>query len=154
MKRILIALPIFILFTIGCKPTEGEIIVLPSGFKGYIVIIFNQVTGSPSVYNDGKRVYKIPLNGILKSQFSENNNWVGLTSFYYKTITAESKLPSFIEFDKIPQSTTVGFIGSSGNANKDLAGKQRVAFTFFYVGTKSEIAGYRTEANKLDIANL
>jgi hypothetical protein len=48
---------------------EQEIIIVPRNFKGYVIIIHNQKDGMPTKYEGNKRVYEIPKNGILKTQF-------------------------------------------------------------------------------------
>ena len=46
------------LFFFGCNSADEEIIIVPKGFKGNILIIFNQASGVPAQYESGKRVYK------------------------------------------------------------------------------------------------
>ena len=65
--------PILCLLTLSansCTNTgESEIIVAPSGFTGRMLIIFNQKHGAPVEYYGNARVYQIPRDGILKTQF-------------------------------------------------------------------------------------
>lgn len=151
-KLILNLLIVFALF--GCNNGEKEIIVIPKNFKGIILIIFNQKSGTAISYHEGSRIYKITQNGILKSQFSGNYGWRKPPEFYYGEINEDNKLPSYLEEKKMPTNKVTALMGSNGNANKDLAGKETVEFTFFYVGTKSEIEQYKEQADKLDIVKL
>ncbi|MDP4255061.1 MAG: hypothetical protein Q8938_13715, partial [Bacteroidota bacterium] len=48
--------------------SEPETYLIPKGFQGRATIIFNQKLGVPSKYENGRRVYEMPLNGILLSQ--------------------------------------------------------------------------------------
>jgi hypothetical protein len=55
------------------KPFEPESHFLPKGYRGPVVIIYNQKDGLIKEYLDGRRIYRIPKSGILKTQFDENN---------------------------------------------------------------------------------
>lgn len=151
-KPILNLLIVFALF--GCNNGEKEIIVIPKKFKGIILVIFNQKSGTAKSYHEGSRIYKIPQNGILKSQFSGNYGSIGIPKYYYEVINEDNLLSSYLEERQIPANKIVALMGANGNANKDLAGKETVEFTFFYVGTKSEIEQYKEQADKLDIVKL
>ena len=61
---------------------EDEIHLIPEGYTGSVFIIFNQPDGQEKLYEDGKRVYKIPSDGILKTQFSPNEG-LGYVDYYY-----------------------------------------------------------------------
>lgn len=153
MKKL--ALNLLIVFALfGCNNGEREIIIVPENFKGYVLVIFDQKNGTSKSYHEGSRIYKIPQNGVLKSQFLGNYGSVGIPEYYYKEINANSKLSSYFEVKKIPPNKIVGMMGPNGNANKDLAGKERIPFTLFYIGTKSEIKQYKKQADKLDIVKL
>jgi hypothetical protein len=151
-KSILYLLIVLTLFS--CNNGEKEIIIVPKNFKGYILVIFDQKDGEPKSYHEGSRIYKIPQNGVLKSQFSGNYGSVGIPEYYYQAINVDSKLPSYLEEKKIPPNKIVGMMGPNGNANKDLEGNERIPFTLFYVGTKSEIEQFKEQADKLDIVKL
>ncbi len=56
------------LLLFSCNNGDKEVVVLPENYKGYVVIIYNQENGDSAKYENGKRIYKIPLNGILKTQ--------------------------------------------------------------------------------------
>src|SRR5688572_24570469 len=101
----------------GCNMAEKEAVIVPKGYKGYIVVIFNQKNGTARITQDGKRIYEIPSNGILKTQLKANYGVREFTEFYFDKISTENKLPSYAQLDKIPLDTIVGFIGTNGNAN-------------------------------------
>ena len=143
------------LLLFGCSFGNGDIVVIPKNFKGYIIIIYNQKSGALPKYEGKKRVYEIPQNGVLRVQNKIDTDWREPTEYYYEKITTGNKLPSFDISKEIPVGVNiVGFAGASGNANKDSAGKERVSFSFFFIGTKSEIEQYKEQAEKLDIVKL
>jgi hypothetical protein len=138
----------------GCSFGDGDILVIPKNFKGYIVIIYDQKTGILPKREGRKTVYEIPANGILKVQNEINTGWREFADYYYEKIAPENKLPAYNISKEIPTGVIGGFEGATGGANKDLAGKEVVRFAFFYIGTKSEIEQYKEQADKLDIVKL
>src|SRR5687767_10881838 len=61
-----------LLFLSSCmNKAEPEIHLIPKGYKGPVIIIFEDKQGEPVKYEDGKRVYKIPLDGVLRTQFKK-----------------------------------------------------------------------------------
>ena len=138
----------------GCNNGEREIIIVPSNFKGYILVIFDQKNGMSQSFHEGSRIYEIPQNGILKTQFSSNYGWRKPPEFYYDEIKKTNLLPSYLEEKKIPPNKRVALMGSNGNANKDYEGKETIEFAFFYIGTRTEIEELKRETQRLDIVKL
>lgn len=154
MRTTLIFLSLLFIM-IGCSTGgEQEVLVVPKNFKGYVLVIFNQKNGQPIRYMGKKRVYEIPANGILKTQFKVNNGWRDLTEYYVDEISHENMLPSFVEAEKIPKDKTVGFMGETGTVKKNSKSTERVEFSEFYIGTRSDIEKAKNLVEKLDIANL
>jgi hypothetical protein len=141
------------LMLLGCDSGDKEIIVVPKNYRGYVVIIYNQ-KNDVSKYENNKRVYEIPSNGILKTLFKGNYGLREFTEYYFEKIDPENKFPSYVEFKKIPPDTVVGLMGANGNANKDYEAKQTVEYSLFYVGTRGDIEKAMKQAEKLDIVSL
>lgn len=71
-------------FFMACSNhTEPEIYLIPKGYVGIVNIIFNQKNGTPLKYENGKRVYEIPSNGILLTQFEAEFGKVDREFFYF-----------------------------------------------------------------------
>ncbi len=73
MERIRFFFQLSILIILfGCRPTEGNLFLIPESFEGTIVVIFEQENGLEQQYsNGGKRLYHFSKNGILKTQFTK-----------------------------------------------------------------------------------
>lgn len=138
----------------SCNGGDKEVIIVPKNYRGYIVIIYNQKSGEKIKYEDRKRIYEIPSTGILKTQFEANYGLREFTEYYFDKIGDSSKIPSYANFKTIPSNIVVGFIGASGNANKDYEGKKTVEYSLYYIGTKDEIIKAVQQAEKLDIASI
>lgn len=65
---------------------EPEIHLIQKGYKGPVIIIFEDKGGKPVRYEDGKRVYEIPSDGVLRTQFKKQQGSIaqgGLKYYYY-----------------------------------------------------------------------
>jgi|GEM_PF-3816876 hypothetical protein len=85
---------VFTINITSCQHVDKEIHYIPENFIGSICIIFDQNNGTPVVYKNDYRVYKIPKNGILKSKFKKNTGVVTdekSVKFYYYKNDATSK---------------------------------------------------------------
>ena len=154
MKTTMILSFILSVMLLSCDHGEQEIIVVPKNFTGYILIIFNQKNGAPPKYESKTRVYEIPQDGVLKTQFEGNYGWVGFPEYYYERIVPENKLPSFVELNKVPIDTVVAYGGSTGTIKKSSKSEERIEFAAFYIGNKAQIEQAREQVEKLDILKL
>lgn len=51
---------------------KPEIYLIPDDYEGEVIVVFDQSVGEPEKYLDKKRVYEIPDDGILYTQFKWN----------------------------------------------------------------------------------
>ena len=130
------------LFFSCAEQREPEIYLIPIGFVGKVNVIFNQTYGNAIKYEDGKRIYEIPRNGILLTQFKEEDGFT-IHHYYYVDSTG-TRLPLKI-FLAGSQSTTddvgvfrdgtVGVYGSSDNTKS-------LSYQEFYVTKRSDFERY------------
>ena len=82
-KKILVKILILsFLLLIGCDKNEDTITLIPKDYTGPIKIWFSHDDGTEKKYEDGKRLYVIPANGILKTQFEPQYGY-HLPEYYY-----------------------------------------------------------------------
>lgn len=105
---------IFLAFIIsGChksRPCEKEIFILPEGFWGTMIVFFDQPDGQEIQYEDSARVYRIPPQGYLKTQFPKNGGCMNnnrIKFFYEDSLGVRKPLDYFLDIhkDSIPQNT-------------------------------------------------
>src|SRR6266566_4813566 len=77
----------------SCRLGENEIFVVPAGFKGPVFIVFSQSSGQPPKYDNGQRIYDIPQDGILITQFSPNNDWHRPSKFFFRDNSKLIEIP-------------------------------------------------------------
>lgn len=100
-KWIAVRLPvlIFSFLTISCYTQKAPdvIYVIPDNYRGNICILFNQSNGTNQEYSGTRRVYRIPANGLLKTQFQSNHGDYVIATYCYSS--------QFI-FEKVTNSLT------------------------------------------------
>jgi len=123
---------------LSCNRVEDQIFILPKNYTGYILVIYNQpLLGEEIKYKRGKRVYEIPANGILKTQFTSQ---IGLfnSEFYYGKVASENRIPYRFANEDKPIDSIIVCGGSRGTQGK-------VVYDLYDVGTREQ----RKQANKL-----
>ena len=85
MNIVLIWSLVILTFMNGCTP-EKELYIIPNNYKGKIVIIFNIKDGDPRTYENGYRIYRIPENGVLFTQFSSNTGESPIGDIQYRYV--------------------------------------------------------------------
>jgi len=84
-------LALFALGSMSCgQIAEPEIHLIPAGYMGNVYIFHNVPDGEPLVYEGRARVYKIPKDGILRSQGPLNEGRI-LSSQQYFYVTPDGK---------------------------------------------------------------
>jgi len=126
--------------------------ILPKGYRGLVLVIYNQQSGKPAKYIDGKRVFEIPGDGILKTQFSPNRDWHRPDTYFYVENGKMIEIP-YIEHRDLKGDPIHVCCFSSGKADKR-PNDNSIDYDEFYVGTKSEIEKAMEKAHKMKIADL
>lgn len=71
---------------------EKETYLIPEGYKGTVVVIFNQPDGEKPEYEDGRRIYRIPQTGVLFTQLKDEQGMINQEYFYISPNGQRSKL--------------------------------------------------------------
>ncbi len=137
--------------SIGCSIGKNDIFIVPKNYTGYVIIIYGQKGGDKPIYEGKKRVFNIPSSGILKTQFDGNYEWKTLPEFYYNQIAPENQIRYILDPNKIPLDSVVAYGGTSATANKDLAGKDVIRYSIYYIGNNGQIDSAYEKAENLDI---
>lgn len=99
----------------SCQRAESETYLIPENFVGKVRIIFNQngstykyrdwnkkdtfytsKVGASKSYENGRRIYEIPSDGILLTQFSENG---GFNDRQYYSVDSDGKRSALKVFE-------------------------------------------------------
>ena len=74
--------------------------IIPKGYVGPVVIMFDDKNGEAEKYDNGMRVYQIPLNGVLKTKFTENRK-PHKVLFYYNEDGILKQIPVVMFSDSL-----------------------------------------------------
>ena len=75
------------------QKAEDTVRLIPEGYIGSVLVIFNQENGEPKEYEEGKRIYRIPENGVLKTQFEPNYGMQNHQFFYVDKKRSRTEIP-------------------------------------------------------------
>ena len=82
IKKYLVAFVNLIALNSCSQNPEPETYLIPQGFTGRVNVVFNREDGAPHKYENGRRVYQIPANGILLTQFKDEYGVVDRLYYY------------------------------------------------------------------------
>jgi hypothetical protein len=150
MKRIQIStlfLIAVVLMSCG-EYAEKETFYIPQGFTGTVAVIFDQKDGAPKEYNEGRRIYRIPRNGVLYTTLHDVKGVLDQKYFYVNAAGEPSQeLPSLplpiLEDDNYDSHKIYVMSGFDGTFHKN------VRFIYKCVGYVSQSDSLISAANKL-----
>ena len=70
------------LFLSSCMMGVNEVFLIPDGYEGPVIVRFNEVAGIPIEMENGKRIFKVPQSGILKSEENLQKGYRDIEYFY------------------------------------------------------------------------
>lgn len=140
--------------------------ILPKGFRGLVVIAYNQTQGIEPEYDlEGNRIIRIPLSGLLETKFPEDA--FGTAGRRYRVYMEDSLAQNLIELpvaDKFDfkkrssffeEKTVVIMLGFNQNARADvnMVFKKNIEgnVMMFFVGSAKESAQLNTAKLELKI---
>ena len=154
--KVLALLLVWMVLLLGmnsCLLGQDQIFLLPNGYKGVVIVIYNQQNGQPPKYLQGKRVYEIPEDGVLKTQFAPNNSWRRPDKFFYLADGKMTEIPYVINTRELREDAVQTCCLSSGKTGKAV-NDWSIEYDQFDVGTKSDIEKASEKANKIRIGDL
>ena len=178
MKKI-IGICLVALIANSCQRAERETYLIPSDFTGRVQIIFNQngipvkyqneygrdttytpKVGAPIKYENGRRLYEIPENGILLTQFKDNYGFINRT--YFSVDKKGNRLPLEVyELDHYKRDSTRWVVkdknkkGIFGDGTSGSYGNMNVAFQDFIVSSANTLDSfYKKEYKDKFMINL
>jgi hypothetical protein len=157
VRILLMLLPILPFLLLGSifvfSRAKPEIFLVPNNYQGEILVLFDQSNGDSVEYLNGKRIYRIPQDGILFTQFPWNP---GFKNHKFCYLTENSKTV----IDEVKQA----FMFKNGSADSNLVSvidkgpyfyKDSVDYKYifraqrFIISTRKDLTKYSVEA-KLD----
>lgn len=128
---------------------ENEIHSLPNGYTGPVFIILGAEDGSPPEYEDGARLYRIPQNGILKTQFSPIEDYRDISFYYRKENGERRKIPSGFADSNISSDSVQVLTMQSG-----WIGQGKTSFIRYIVGREENKEELYNQMYSVDVETL
>lgn len=128
---------------------EKEIYLLPTDFRGQLIVYFDQPDGQEILYEDSTRVYRIPPSGYLKSQFQKNGGCMTdnrIQFFYEDSLGSRIPLDYFLNIDPDSIPTDRDYVMFTFLSNKD----SKPDFVIHLVGHVSEFNELTQSIHTLD----
>ncbi len=89
------------------EPSD-DVFIIPNNYRGYIKVIYGQEDGVAKEFEDDKRIYRIPGDGVLRTQFRIKGNSLSLGTYYYENNQKErTKLKTYTSVKPFPDSTAI-----------------------------------------------
>jgi hypothetical protein len=130
-------------FSFSCKTSvESELYIIPYGFKGKVNILFNQSKGEKPKYENNFRIYEIPSNGILLSQFKFQDGFN--KRLYFSLDSLGNRIPLQVIKDEkgvknnmfgVYRDGTTGVYGDSNDSKS-------IVYQEFYITNKDSLESY------------
>ncbi len=124
MKNIFLILFSSIYFFASCQTAESETFIIPYGYKGKVIVVFEKKNGVSPKFERNSRVYEIPPSGILVTQFKINEGFMNRQFYYYDSL--KQRIPiKYFKNEKEAELTnevgifysgTAGIYGNSGDS--------------------------------------
>ena len=120
--QIIIGISPLIMFYVFLQINKSseDVFIIENEFKGTIVVVYGQKKGKEKEFENNKRIYRIPKNGVLKTQFELKGNSASFGEYYYEINQNERMRIEQFPFDKPFQNSTKTYVHSwqLGNAQK------------------------------------
>lgn len=143
-----------VLFMSGCTSKGEDVIyVLPSGYIGKVIILYDQDSGCGKAYEGSKRLYNITETGVLKTQFAVDYNYKLFPEVYYNENGKRIKIPVVADLAETDTSKVVATLATTGKLY-DEDGNIEFEYSIFYVGTNEQIRKSSEEVAKIDLRHL
>ncbi len=128
----------------SCETNEKAVFYVPEGFKGTVVVVFEQENGREKEYINDERVYRIPKDGVLYSKFEEPVKGTIYHKYYYvKNNSVLREIKQYIPysetntFKKDSVYVLEEFNGGHGFFNKENEIEKEVNYLYSSIGELS-----------------
>jgi hypothetical protein len=95
IQRNLVPLLLALFILNSCRNPEPADFLIPKGYSGRVAVVFEQKQGEKPKYANGRRIYEIPDNGILLTQFKAEFGFIDYRYFMVDSNGAQTSLPIY-----------------------------------------------------------
>lgn len=154
---------ILIMYSFSCVVSvltrpEKETFLIPQNYSGNIYIIYNQKNCVAKEYENDRRIYRIPDNGILLTQFEDEYGRVDQEYYFVDKVGKRTKLKSTTtsiinngsstknEQNLLADSVKV-FPLATGRTGNNTEGETEIIYCNVFVGSTKQMKGSNNRLN-------
>lgn len=144
------------------QKAEPETYLIPSNYTGKVNILFNKETGAAKEYDRKRRVYRIPSDGILITQFKTNDGFIDREYYSVDNTGKRTRLEVYI-LDNSKRDTAEyivgdknkkgifgdGISGQYGNTGEN----KSVQYQEFIVSSYNQLDSFYTKEYRINFEN-
>lgn len=113
--KVLTAFAFLFVSLTSCSQKVKETFLIPLGFEGRINVIFNQPKTAPVPVENGRRIYRIPADGILITSSKLETGFLNQEYYYVSKSGRKIKIPvRDLHTADVPVKPTVVYYGVTG----------------------------------------
>jgi len=92
-KLLSVGIPVVVgtFFTYRSYTTPATYLI-PEGYRGNVMVVFNQKDGQDEAYEGRRRIYRIPLTGVLFTKFKDEEGFINEEYYYVSPSGHRTKL--------------------------------------------------------------
>ena len=162
---------VILLFS-SCENAESETYLIPSDYTGEIQVIFNQngipikykneyghdttytsKIGQPVKYENGRRLYEIPSNGILLTQFKNNDGFINREYYSVNGLGERIRLEVFEPGDSVKWKANNTMKGVFGDGVSGSYGNMNIPYQDFTVCIYGQLDSLKSRGECLKFDN-
>lgn len=83
------------MISLQIRKAEPETFLIPDGFRGELVVFYDEPCGSAPKRVDGRRIYEIPESGVLVTAFDKNKGYLDRKFFFVSNDGTMREFPEF-----------------------------------------------------------
>ena len=125
---------IFYVYEDANSPSK-DLFLIPEGFRGKVVILYNQKDGQEKEFEGKYRVYKIPSTGILKTKFEvKGDSWnIGDAKYYYINGTEKISIKQYCLYCEKEKIDTISIQAIPGEGGSFSSNENSIHYLSFYI---------------------
>jgi hypothetical protein len=114
----------------GCnQKAEPETYLIPANFTGKVNILFNKEGGARKEYDEKRRLYKIPSDGILVTQFNVNDGFIDREYYTVDSTGKTTRLEVYV-LDNSKRDTAEYVVGDKNKKGKSVQYQEFIVSSF------------------------
>ena len=115
LMRLLTTIIFLSCFLTSCGQKVKETFLVPAGFQGRINVIFNQPNAAPIPVENGRRIYQIPVDGILVTSSKLETGFIDQEYYFVDKSGKRTKIPvQDLNANDVPEKPAVVYYGVTG----------------------------------------